>query len=217
MTKHCCDVMNDCIADAGIPLFYSKIKRRYYMPNIYQHRSQSIQGLYACPWCAMILPKDLGDDYYSISDFACGDKPEFRVPEEYMHTEKYCCNATVNDHKNHNFLKQVVSRPLHGKRPHNHCCDMMAIIIDHAGIPLLYSKILRKYHMIRMIKHVIVDYVVFAYCPWCVKVLPKDLTVEYNEIVQRECGINTREIDITCEFDLPEEFKSDEWWKKRGL
>lgn len=150
-------------------------------------------------------------------DFADDYRPRYRVPEEYAHDEKYCCNATVYDLKNNNFLKKPIRRALHGQRPHGHCCDMMAMMIDHAGIPIFYSEIFRKYHMVRMFKQVIVDYIVFLYCPWCRRELPKNLVTQYNEIVQKEYGINVREIDINCAYDLPEEFKSDEWWKKRGL
>ncbi len=50
------------------------------------------------------------------------------------------------------------------------------------------------------------------YCPWCSTKLPKDLNDELCKIIFDELKLD--------DFDdprMPEEFKTDEWWKKRGL
>jgi hypothetical protein len=53
------------------------------------------------------------------------------------------------------------------------------------------------------------------YCPWCGKNLGKELNWEYYEILEKEYEIYNPE---TTEVDkVPAEFKSDAWWKKRGL
>lgn len=91
MEKHCCNMMNECMEDPGIPLFYSSIKRRYYIPSLYQHRFQSIQGLFACPWCATVLPKDLGEEYDHILsveyDLDPYDLKSEKLPEEFKSDE----------------------------------------------------------------------------------------------------------------------------------
>jgi hypothetical protein len=49
-----------------------------------------------------------------------------------------------------------------------------------------------------------------TYCPFCGKKLPEELLLEYDTATRnRETG---KPLD-----PLPEEFKTDEWWKKRGL
>ena len=54
-----------------------------------------------------------------------------------------------------------------------------------------------------------------AYCPWCGKDLGKRLNWEYYEILEKEYGIYDPE---TIEQDkVPEEFKNEGWWKKRGF
>jgi hypothetical protein len=64
-----------------------------------------------------------------------------------------------------------------------------------------------------------------AYCPFCGAKLPpnrcaiqKDygdgMTSIYWEEIERVLG--KEECDIT-EDEIPEEFKTEEWWKKRGL
>lgn len=64
-----------------------------------------------------------------------------------------------------------------------------------------------------------------AYCPFCGAKLPPDrlsmqkdygegLTSIYWEEIEKAVG--KEECEIT-EDEIPEEFKTDEWWKKRGL
>ena len=56
---------------------------------------------------------------------------------------------------------------------------------------------------------------IINYCPWCGAELPKVLSDEWFDILEEEYGIE----DPTNEEKdkVPEEFKTDEWWKKRGL
>ena len=53
------------------------------------------------------------------------------------------------------------------------------------------------------------------YCPWCSSQLPKDLIHEWFDILENEYKIEVP--DSTTLTNVPEEFKSDAWWKKRGL
>lgn len=50
------------------------------------------------------------------------------------------------------------------------------------------------------------------FCPWCGSNLPETLGSKMMEILRCEYGIKTYE-----RKDLPKEFRTDEWWKKRGL
>lgn len=56
-----------------------------------------------------------------------------------------------------------------------------------------------------------------SYCPWCGKKLPKDLSDEFWDIIENELRIETSITDLEDNPLIPEEFKTDEWWKKRGL
>jgi hypothetical protein len=53
-------------------------------------------------------------------------------------------------------------------------------------------------------------------CPWCGAILPESLREEYFETLNTELNIDP-DILTLCEYNLPKEFKTDEWWKKRGL
>ena len=53
------------------------------------------------------------------------------------------------------------------------------------------------------------------YCPWCGVKLPDVLNAKIFDVLEKEYGIDNPDI---WEFtNVPEEFKTDEWWKKRGL
>lgn len=54
---------------------------------------------------------------------------------------------------------------------------------------------------------------VFAYCPNCGAKLP-DYSTEYDEALEEALG--KEYCDIT-EDEIPEEFKTDEWWRKREI
>ncbi len=61
------------------------------------------------------------------------------------------------------------------------------------------------------------SYVVINYCPWCGKKLPISLREKYFDILEKEYGLDIALGDIEDNPNIPEEFKSDEWWKKRKL
>jgi hypothetical protein len=84
---------------------------------------------------------------------------------------------------------------------------------------MVYNKIIRCYAY--YIHREEPSYQIIEYCPFCGTELPKELSLEYDETVFESFGQNGMEL-INGEFfpsspELPDEFKSDEWWKKRGL
>ena len=53
------------------------------------------------------------------------------------------------------------------------------------------------------------------YCPFCGAKMPQNLYgPEYEETLEKALGKDFCDIK---EEEIPEEFKTDEWWKKRGL
>ena len=52
------------------------------------------------------------------------------------------------------------------------------------------------------------------YCFWCGSKLPTNLAEIWGEILDKEFGVE----DVIFDREkIPPEFKTDEWWKKRGL
>lgn len=53
------------------------------------------------------------------------------------------------------------------------------------------------------------------YCPWCGTKLPKDFDGIWSKILKEEYNLSDPLFDDADK--VPTEFRTDEWWKKRGL
>ena len=89
-----------------------------------------------------------------------------------------------------------------------HCCEQMNFHICER------EKIIRYHPPTRGYGITVTDTVTqgIEFCPWCGVKLPSELTDELERILFDE-------LDLDDENDprMPEELKTDEWWKKRGL
>ena len=59
----------------------------------------------------------------------------------------------------------------------------------------------------------------FSFCPFCGRDI-KGKSEIFRKTIKDELGIDTEDEDFlwsSLDERLPEEFKTDEWWKKRGL
>ncbi|WP_375318929.1 DUF6980 family protein [Candidatus Tisiphia endosymbiont of Oplodontha viridula] len=95
-----------------------------------------------------------------------------------------------------------------------HCCKKMEYYATQSNTLLEYSPETRSYDLwlhndSRGTRQPI------SYCPWCGKILPKDLGEEWAAWVEEELGLE--DIFDTDWSQLPDKYKTDEWWKKRGL
>jgi hypothetical protein len=86
------------------------------------------------------------------------------------------------------------------------CCIALIESIDDGTI--MYNNIQRLYYLEQ--KTNVNNWYTVLYCPFCGAKLPTDLCDEHFDAI--------RDPETGKVLDpLPEEFKSDEWWKKRGL
>ena len=100
------------------------------------------------------------------------------------------------------------------------CCERMKLAVDDIDCPLDYTPKLREYGMsapksLLKENEVWVGYSI-DFCPYCGAKLPADLVHERMQILEKEYGID----DLYYEDQrkrMPQEFETDEWWKKRGL
>ena len=99
-----------------------------------------------------------------------------------------------------------------------HCCSDMDMNIEQESTKLIkYEKHIRKYLLTYYhSKHR--KYNQIHYCSYCGTKLPKSLEEEWKDILEKEFG-SPQDIEVGSSQwqQLPEEFKTDEWWKKRGL
>jgi len=109
-----------------------------------------------------------------------------------------------------------------------HCCELMQHYLDEKKVGIYYDQIIRGYYIcligLKDGKHVIYN------CPWCGSELPNSLVDEYYDTLEKEYNIlcdsfSKKYYEIfedsekyeEVDRELPEEFRSDEWWKKREL
>jgi len=101
-----------------------------------------------------------------------------------------------------------------GVLPHQHCCHTMDYGTTDITVPLQYIPVLREYRLQNTEKPY-TSYII-TYCPWCGTQLPKSLRATWFATLKTEYGLKPH-IDMLYSPELPEEFKSDAWWKKRNI
>lgn len=94
------------------------------------------------------------------------------------------------------------------------CCKLLNISIEDPRVTVLYLSHFREYSI--YLKDGVIAQNIF-YCPWCGVKLPGDLRDEWVEILEQEYRIDNPFFIKMEGGDLPKEFLSDEWWKKRNL
>lgn len=90
------------------------------------------------------------------------------------------------------------------------CCADFALGLRERRIKLIYSPKVREYGFPLYYSSSIWT---LNYCPWCGTKLPESLREIYFETLEKELGIDNDDNDL----ELPEEMRTDAWWKKRGL
>jgi hypothetical protein len=94
----------------------------------------------------------------------------------------------------------------------------MGFFLDENRVAIGYSKKFRGYYINLRSSSGCQD---IYFCPWCGKDLPKILDDEYDQELSKATGIAIDDITLdtysSSNPNLPLEFKTDEWWKKRGL
>lgn len=99
------------------------------------------------------------------------------------------------------------------------CCEPMELLVEDLDCPLKYRSWTRQYVLTipqdyLSENEVCVSFTI-THCPRCGAQLPSNLIEEWFNLIEEKFGIKGLFDERTK--DLPQEFKTDEWWKKRGL
>jgi hypothetical protein len=92
----------------------------------------------------------------------------------------------------------------------------MSDFIKDQRIQIGYDPIMRNYFIPLLYKGRVTALQCLCYCPWCSKKLPTHLNDTWFEILEKEYNLDDPD-SKEQELLVPQEFKTDEWWKKRGL
>jgi len=123
------------------------------------------------------------------------------------------------------FIKLGPKLKKYKKQKIKHCCKDMDFFLDERRVAIYYNPIYREY-FIKLWSYPDGKHSIY-HCPWCGCKFPKSLINEYFNTLEKEYNISyLRDINRYIEHigfcdeierELPEEFKSDKWWKKRNL
>lgn len=101
------------------------------------------------------------------------------------------------------------------KKDSVYCCDYLQEKITEKDAPVRYSHKFREFYL-HSIKDDSISFTI-DFCPWCGSHFPKNLRDDFFETLNQEYNIATNIFRFNKEKSIPPEFKTDEWWKKRGL
>lgn len=94
------------------------------------------------------------------------------------------------------------------------CFDMDSMLDKSEGEPvykIAYSPHVREYFL-----ESVEGYIrTIEFCPWCGSQLPKSLSDEWFDILEKELKLDPW--IPKQKKKIPAEYQTDEWWKKRGL
>lgn len=98
-----------------------------------------------------------------------------------------------------------------------HCCKLMTDMIGDKRFPVEYGPRFREYAIseVKNGKRGIVHQGLF-HCPWCGQKLPESLRNEWFDIIE---AMGLDDIDTFSDIEddprIPEDMKSDAWWRKQ--
>jgi hypothetical protein len=102
------------------------------------------------------------------------------------------------------------------------CCRGIKAMVNSPDCPLQYKDYIRKYiltvpkYLQSKKKNIIYPSFVINNCPRCGTKLPESLFEQWYDIMEKEFGL-TGLIGQDQAHLIPEEYKTDKWWKNRGL
>jgi hypothetical protein len=98
---------------------------------------------------------------------------------------------------------------------YKHCCSAISANLEDYRVPIDFDPIFRSYFIPFMWPDR--QATCLSFCPWCGIKFSKSLEDEFEEIVAKEYGLKGNALELLLHNDLPEEFKDESWWQKRGL
>src|SRR3990172_50106 len=108
-------------------------------------------------------------------------------------------------------LKEKMTQ-INGNNEYFICCPDMNFVLNDSLFNIEYNISIIEYYL----KSVRESYIrTFEFCPWCGYQFMSNLRHVLFDILEKEYGLNLR-IPQHRE-EIPAEFETDEWWKKRGL
>ena len=223
---HCCSRMNFELLGNSKVLFYSPKIREYSftIPN----SSVCIVSNF-CVFCDQKLPDSLRSEWFWFltSEFNIESpfgRDESKIPVEFLTDEWWKTRSLMNESVRQTIKKTMIEADPDEwdekiKRNHlweikkanyrgSYCCLVMDRELAYGAV-VRYVPYLREYQIQSN------GFLVLDYCPFCGKREPQSLRKKWLEILSADYGL----VDPLGKdkSKVPQDFLTDEWWKKREL
>ena len=219
----CCETFKKWLDDKNFPLKFKKSKgKKDWFGNSFilswrtNNKPFGFVTVYFCSWCGKELDQaficSLRDelDVNGVKRAYCdGFDFEKEIPEHLLYL------------KNRDWYEKKLEKE-RSDHARNGCCEAMEYALDE-GHPYVYVQNIRTYGILKKRnfedgywlnnKAEYCDWESINYCDACGAKFPERLDEKLTEILQKEHGLSSwRDYK-----KAPHEFRTDEWWKKRGL
>jgi|GEM_PF-974377 len=222
----CCDAwIFYGVNNLGIPFGYDPVMRFYYVLG--NRTAKTVKVFDRCLYCYYQWPSDLSSAFkvtlereFNITTksktYRTNELPEeFKSDAWWLKREGHQVESAFGLFERHNVIRKEEVYILEGHHPMYCCEDFIKNCIADFRSLWDYNPVKRYFFTIHRTRTTR-EGEKYSECWHCRKEWPKDLSKEYDKILDKEFGI-TPDSDAYKNNDVPEEFKTEEWWRKRGL
>jgi hypothetical protein len=210
----CCNQLGNEIKKKNSALVYSASCRNY----TFLMRRSNFQGLPVdyCIYCGTRMPDCLYGRWcqilrkqYKLSYKDLDDNA--KIPQEFL-TEEWWQARKIPTKLSY-YRKRERKDKKRRKTKGGCCCSNKQQLNKYVDSGLIYNTRFREYGIKTVRQRG--PYLVMTYCLWCGRQLEPSLRDLWAKLLQKEHGIkNPFETPVA---QLPKSFRTDEWWKRRGL
>lgn len=216
MSRYCCEKFKFDVEIDKTIFDYEPNIRAYKLIN-YKSDYGSYQPFYYCFYCGKILPQSLGEELYKVVkeelglDFDDNDvyfRERDKLPKEFK-TDEWWKKRNLDKFSDNEIDNNKQDLELSDK----YCCINIEGNIEESPFTVAYEEYIIEYFL-TCYRSKYRKYSEISYCGFCGKKLPKNLKQEWKFILGKDFGIK----DVVREWSkIPEEFKTDKWWRKKDL
>lgn len=206
---HCCMTMHYGLQSDANVLYYNPKYREY---GIKIPKTNRYLLMNYCICCGRQLPPSLRIEWAKILEQEYGltdpiERNKKNIPQEFLTDEWWQLRGINKDFFDYSAIKEKKYNP---KELHR-CLELYKELLGDGSL-LDYSPKYREYG-VKIPKTT--GYVLMDYCMFCGKKLPLSLRDEWFDILEKEYGLERPASGDKKK--VPEEFWTEEWWKKREL
>ena len=212
--SNCCQTMNEGMhTPKSIYVYFAK-DHRY---GSLRRKTTGCISMDYCIHCGTKMPDLLSDKWFFILrtkyHLSYDDlEDNTKIPPEFL-TDEWWQKRNIPNRLPYLKKRERENKQRRKRRDGCLCLDDGKELNKYRNSGLIYNTRFREYG----VKAVRIrgPYTPMTYCPWCGRQLEPSLRDLWAKLLQKEHGI--KKPFETSIAQLPKSFRTDEWWKRRGL